>query len=41
VLGTGVQATIALVATIFLCQIVFGIYAMIRESRSHREIVHA
>ncbi|HKF50183.1 MAG TPA: hypothetical protein VKB38_22670 [Terracidiphilus sp.] len=39
--GTGKLGTIALVAGIFLCQIVFGIYAMIREAGKHREIVHA
>jgi hypothetical protein len=41
VLRSGKQATIALVAAIFLCQIVFGIYAMVRESGRQREIVHA
>jgi hypothetical protein len=34
--GTVTQSTIAFLAAIFLCQIVFGIYAMILESRAQR-----
>ena len=34
--GTVTQSTIAFLAAIFLCQIVFGIYAMILESREQR-----
>jgi peptidoglycan/LPS O-acetylase OafA/YrhL len=34
--GTVTQSTIAFLAAIFLCQIVFGIYAMIWESRERR-----
>jgi hypothetical protein len=41
--GTVTQSTIAFLAAIFLCQIVFGIYAMVLESRSRKpgEAVHA
>lgn len=43
VVGTPAQSTLALIIAIFLCQIVFGIYAMVCESRnrSHRGAVHA
>ena len=34
--GTVTQSTIAFLAAIFFCQIVFGIYAMILESREQR-----
>jgi fatty acid desaturase len=34
--GSENQSTIVFLAAIFFCQIVFGIYAMIRESRRHR-----
>jgi hypothetical protein len=34
--GTETQSTIAFLAAIFICQILFGIYAMILESRGHR-----
>jgi hypothetical protein len=42
-LGTVTQSTIAFLAAIFLCQIVFGIYGMICESRVRkpRGAVHA
>ena len=40
--GSLAQVTAVFLAAIFLCQIVFGIYAMILESRrSRREIAHA
>jgi len=39
--GDANQSTIALLIAIFLCQIVFGIYAMIRGSKRQREAVHA
>ncbi len=40
--GSPAQVTIVFLAAIFLCQIVFGIYAMIMESRrNRREIAHA
>ena len=40
--GSDLQLTIVFCSALFLCQIVFGIYAMILESRRHRsEIVHA
>jgi hypothetical protein len=40
--GSIAQVTGVFLAAIFLCQIVFGIYAMLMESRRHRhEIVHA
>ncbi|MGB9144958.1 MAG: hypothetical protein WCC14_03990 [Acidobacteriaceae bacterium] len=41
--GTPRQATITLLAAIFLCQIVFGAYSMALESRrrSQGEVVHA
>lgn len=40
--GTEAQLTIAFLVAIFLCQIVFGIYAMMMESRRRqREIAHA
>jgi hypothetical protein len=40
--GSDGQLVAVFLAAIFLCQIVFGIYAMILESRHrHREIVHA
>src|SRR5579863_7735694 len=40
--GSLTQVTVVFLAAIFLCQIVFGIYAMILESRrNRREIAHA
>jgi hypothetical protein len=41
--GTEEEAGIAFLAATFFCQIVFGIYAMIRESRRRRQsaVVHA
>lgn len=41
--GKGTQVTVAFLATIFFCQIVFGVYAMVRESRRRREhgVLHA
>jgi hypothetical protein len=40
--GSLAQATAVFLAAIFLCQILFGIYAMVLESRrNRREIVHA
>ncbi|HTX77482.1 MAG TPA: hypothetical protein VMD29_14835 [Terracidiphilus sp.] len=41
--GTVTQSTIAFLAAIFLCQIVFGVYAMVLESRRRREsgVAHA
>lgn len=40
--GSVAQLTIVFLSAIFLCQIVFGIYAMVLESRrNRREIVHA
>jgi len=40
--GSLAQLTVVFLVAIFLCQIVFGIYAMILESRrSRREIAHA
>jgi hypothetical protein len=41
--GTVTQSTIAFLAAIFFCQIVFGIYAMICESREQRkqDAIHA
>jgi hypothetical protein len=40
--GSQMQLTIVFASALFLCQIVFGIYAMIQESRRRqREIVHA
>ena len=41
--GKGTQVTLAFLAAIFFCQIVFGVYAMLRESRRRREhgAVHA
>jgi len=40
--GSVAQLTTVFLVAIFVCQIVFGIYAMILESRRHRrEIVHA
>jgi hypothetical protein len=40
--GTNAQVVAVFLTAIFLCQIVFGIYAMILESRrNRREIVHA
>ena len=40
--GRGTPLTIAFLAAIFLCQIVFGIYAMVMESRrKQREAAHA
>jgi len=35
--GKGKPLTIAFLAALFFCQIVFGIYGMIRESRARRE----
>jgi hypothetical protein len=42
VLGSGAQSRIALIVAIFLCQIVFGIYAMIQDSqrRGQSGVVH-
>jgi hypothetical protein len=41
-LGTTTQSTLAFLIAIFLCQIVFGIYAMLMESRrNRRETAHA
>jgi hypothetical protein len=40
--GSLTQVTVVFLAAIFLCQIVFGIYAMVLESRrNRREIAHA
>ena len=41
--GKGSQITIAFLASIFFCQIVFGIYAMMLDSRRRREhgVIHA
>ena len=41
--GRGAQITIVFLTAIFFCQIVFGIYAMIKESRRRRQsgVVHA
>jgi hypothetical protein len=40
--GSVAQLTTVFLVAIFVCQIVFGIYAMVLESRRHRrEIVHA
>jgi hypothetical protein len=41
--GQSTQVTIALLAAIFFCQIVFGIYAMMRDSRRRRDhgVIHA
>ena len=39
--GDANQSTIVLLIAIFFCQIVFGIYAMIRGSKRQREAVHA
>lgn len=41
--GKSAPLTIAFIAAIFFCQIVFGIYAMVRESRRRREhgVLHA
>ena len=35
--GTGRQSSIAFLTAIFLCQIVFGVYLMIREARARRQ----
>jgi hypothetical protein len=35
--GTVTQSMIAFLAAVFFCQIVFGIYAMILESREQRQ----
>jgi hypothetical protein len=35
--GTVTQSLIAFLAAVFICQIVFGIYAMILESREQRK----
>jgi hypothetical protein len=35
--GTGRQSSIAFLAAIFLCQIVFGVYLMIREAKARRQ----
>ncbi|HEV2214906.1 MAG TPA: hypothetical protein VGR64_06420 [Terracidiphilus sp.] len=35
--GTVAQATVVFLAAVFLCQIVFGVYAMVRESRRARQ----
>lgn len=41
--GKSTQLTVAFLAAIFFCQIVFGIYAMMRDSRRRREhgVIHA
>jgi len=40
--GSVAQLTVVFLSAIFVCQIVFGIYAMVLESRrNRREIVHA
>jgi hypothetical protein len=41
--GKGSQITIVFLASILFCQIVFGIYAMVRDSRRRREhgVIHA
>ena len=41
--GTEAQVTIVFLVAIFLCQIVFGIYAMLRDARARkqREALHA
>jgi hypothetical protein len=40
--GTNQQSSIAFLIAIFLCQIVFGVYGIIRESRTRRQAaVHA
>jgi hypothetical protein len=41
--GSETQLTVLFLAALFLCQIVFGIYAMMKESRRRREgaVVHA
>lgn len=41
VMGSRAQATVALLATIFVCQILFGIYCMISDARARRGAVHA
>lgn len=43
VVGTPAQSTLALIVAIFFCQILFGIYAMVCESRNrgHRGAAHA
>jgi hypothetical protein len=41
--GTATQLTFVFLTALFLCQIVFGVYAMMMESRRRREggVVHA
>ena len=41
--GKGAQVTVAFLTAIFFCQIVFGVYAMLRESRRRRQhgVIHA
>jgi len=40
--GKSGQITVVFLAAIFFCQIVFGIYAMVLESRrNRREMAHA
>jgi hypothetical protein len=38
--GTQKQSSIAFLAAIFFCQIVFGVYLMIREARARRQAAH-
>ena len=38
--GKGKSLTIAFLAALFFCQIVFGIYGMIREARARRQAAH-
>jgi hypothetical protein len=39
--GDANQTSIVFLAAIFFCQIVFGIYAMVRGSKHHRGAIHA
>ena len=39
--GDASQTTIVLLVAIFFCQIVFGIYAMVRGSKRHHGAIHA
>jgi hypothetical protein len=42
VVGTDTQGTVTLLITVFLCQILFGVYCMISEARARRsEEIHA
>jgi hypothetical protein len=38
--GKGKSLTIAFLAALFFCQIVFGIYGMIREARARKQAAH-